>query len=303
MIKPAQLVRITDVAPRDGLQNEARIVSAADKARLVELLCAARVDEVEVTSFVSPKWVPQLGDAAQVLELLAAKKPAEVAFSVLVPNEQGMTAALAVNQRLGRVIDKVSVFTSASETFSLRNTNATIAQTLERFKPVIAAAGAAGLPVRGYVSCAVQCPFEGPIAPAAVARVARQLVDIGVAEVDVADTIGVGTAETVGAMLEAVLAELGAAWLPRMTLHMHDTFGRAADCVARALALGLRSFDGSAGGLGGCPYASTPERRAPGNIATLTLLDAVAGAGFETRVQRGPLIEAGAFARGLVHSP
>lgn len=293
-------VYITDVAPRDGLQNEPKPVAAADKARLVRMLCAAGVDEVEVTSFVSPRWVPQLGDAAEVLELLAAHKPAGVRFSALVPNAQGLESALAVNAGHSGLLDKVSVFTAASETFSKKNTNATIAETLERFRPVIAAARAAGLTVRGYVSCAVYCPFEGPIAPPAAARVAQSLAELGVDELDLADTIGQGMPETVEAMLAEMCGLLGETWRARLALHMHDTFGHAADCVRRALQFGLRSFDGSAGGLGGCPYASTPGRRAPGNIATLTLLDAIDQAGFTTSVQRSALAEAGAFARRLI---
>ncbi|HYD01011.1 MAG TPA: hypothetical protein VEB22_07265, partial [Phycisphaerales bacterium] len=193
----AERVRITDVSPRDGLQNEAGVIPALEKVRLVELLCATGVDEVEVTSFVSAKWVPQLGDAREVFEGLAGlgltplpggeggvRQPV---LSVLVPNERGMQSALEVHGR-GRLIGKVSVFTAASETFSQRNTNAAIAETLERFKPVIAAARENRLPVRGYISCAVECPFEGPVAPAKVADVAAQLVRLGVDEIDLGDT-------------------------------------------------------------------------------------------------------------------
>lgn len=293
------MLRITDVSPRDGLQNEKQIISTADKIELVRLLCLAGVDEVEVSSFVSPKWIPQLGDAAEVLRGAAAHKPAGMCWSVLVPNEKGMQAAHDVNAG-ARLIDKVSVFTAASETFSRKNTNATIAETLERFKPVIAAARSANLLTRGYVSCVVRCPFEGDIAPQKVADVAEQLLTLGIHEIDLGDTIGAGTPQTIEAMLRAVIDRLGASVTQRLTLHMHDTFGTAAACVVRAIELGLRSFDGSAGGLGGCPYASTPERRAPGNIATELLLLAAEQAGCVTRVDAARLAMAGAFARGLL---
>jgi hydroxymethylglutaryl-CoA lyase len=298
-------VRITDVSPRDGLQNEPGLIPTADKVRLVELLGAAGVDEVEVSSFVSPKWVPQLADAADVFAALRGRKPPGVAHSALVPNEPGMRAALRVNEAAGeRLIDKVAVFTAASETFCRRNTNATIAETLERFAPVLRLAQESGLPVRGYVSCAVQCPYEGPIAPQRVADVAARLLDLGVDEIDLGETIGAGTPDSVSAMLEAVMARLGtargrAAWPPLLTLHLHDTFGRAAECVRAALRLGVRSFDGAAGGLGGCPFASTPARRAPGNIATETLARVVVEEGYAVGLSTGALATAAAHARGL----
>lgn len=294
----SESVRITDVAPRDGLQNESAIVPTADKIRLVRALVAAGVDEVEVSSFVSPKWIPQLADAADVFSAVAEEKPAGVLFSALVPNEKGMAAALDVNQRSGRrVIDKVAVFTAASETFSKRNTNATIAETIDRFRPVAASAAAAGLALRGYVSCVVRCPFEGDIAPERVAEVAIRLEALGATEIDLGETIGAGTPDTVRSLLEVVLPRLGKSTL--VTLHLHDTQGRAADCVAAALAMGVRSFDGAVGGLGGCPYASTPGRRAPGNIATETLVATVEQAGYRTRVDRARLVEAGRLAAAL----
>ncbi|MFT3685097.1 MAG: DUF559 domain-containing protein [Phycisphaerales bacterium] len=461
-------VRITDVSPRDGLQNEQGVISTADKVRLVELLCATGVDEVEVTSFVSAKWVPQLGDAKEVFEQLLRtplpggegqgvgfdrlrntqvsshlpgrfKSPRNEAregevyrkaaieytvpprdrqayarastlrrtetgpeaavwsalrgkqiggfkfrrqhpfgpyildffcaefglaveldgrthagaeargqderrtayleshgltvvrftndfalqnvegvartlqttcerlyrhgnamtnadkhephpqplpsgegsrsaplFSALVPNDRGMEGALEVLTAT-HLLGKVSVFTAASETFSKKNTNAAIAETLERFKPVISRAHEHKLPVRGYISCVIACPFEGSIAPAKVADVAAQLARLGVDEIDLGDTIGAGTPETVVAMLTAVSRTLGNEFgkYRNITLHLHDTFGRAADCVKAALDLGVRSFDGSVAGLGGCPYASTPGKRAPGNISTETLVETI----------------------------
>ena len=304
-------IRITDVSPRDGLQNEPGHVPTADKLRLIHALADARVDEIEITSFVSGAWVPQLGDAEALLALLAgaAERPWASAsgrptFSALVPNERGLERALtsqraAAAAGMPNLLAKVSVFTAASETFAQRNTNATIAQTLERFTPVVRSAHDAGLLVRGYISCAVACPFEGPIAPNAVADVARRLLDLGVDELDIADTIGVATPEDIARVLDA-LARVRA---PRdLTLHLHDTFGRAGACVARAIAMGVRSFDSAAGGLGGCPYAGTPERRAPGNIDTAELLAVARAAGLSSRVDPTLLAHAGTFARSLVQS-
>lgn len=295
----AERVRITDVAPRDGLQNEPGVIATAEKVRLVELLCATGVDEIEVTSFVSPRWIPQLADSADVFARLAdaGPGPGRPALSALVPNEKGMEAALAAKEN-GAPLDKVAVFTAASDTFSLRNTNASIAETIERFRPVVAMAHAAKLPVRGYISCVIACPFEGPISPDRPAMVAATLRDIGVDEIDLGDTIGAAMRQSTSALIGAVLGALGHSWLSpsRLTLHLHDTFGRAADCVRAALAEGLRSFDGAAGGLGGCPYAGTAERRAPGNIDTGLLVRTIHEAGFQTGVDLNALGEAAAFA-------
>lgn len=311
----AERIRITDVSPRDGLQNEPGVIPTRDKARLVELLGDTGVDEIEVSSFVSPKWVPQLGDAAQVFELLRARTPSarglgkarvRPVLSALVPNERGLESALAVNEAAGGIqISKLSVFTAASETFSKKNTNASIAETIERFTPIVSAAREHGLEVRGYVSCVIACPFEGPIAPGAVARVVERLIAIGVDEIDLGDTIGAGMPESVSAMLRDSIAAVGGLGLndfdePNMTLHLHDTFGHAGMCVRAALDLGLRSFDGSAAGLGGCPYASTPGRRAPGNISTELLVRTVHEAGHETGVDLGRLEVAAGFAREIV---
>lgn len=299
-------VRVTDVAPRDGLQNEAGVIALDDKLRLVRLLTASGVDEVEVTSFVSPKWVPQLADARGLCEALAKDplKPEGVVYSALVPNDKGMDQALEVNDRAGRrVLDKVSVFTAASQTFSRKNTNASIEETIERFRPVVARAQASSLLVRGYVSCAIACPFEGAIKPGAVGEVSRRLADLGIDEISFGDTIGAGTPETVDAMLDAVRASLSGEWTSdefRLNLHLHDTFGRAADCVAAALSAGIRSFDGSVAGLGGCPYASTPGNRAPGNIDTSLLIRTIRERGFSTRASVDTLAEAAMFARSIV---
>jgi hydroxymethylglutaryl-CoA lyase len=307
----AEYVRITDVSPRDGLQNEPGVISTAEKVRLVELLCATGVDEIEVTSFVSPKWVPQLGDGAEVFKAAAGKgrRSGMPLLSALVPNVKGMEAATALETEIG-VPEKVSVFTAASETFSQKNTNASIAETIERFKPVLESARRRGMSVRGYVSCVIACPFEGVIAPRRVAEVVEQLLAIGVDEVDLGDTIGAGTPRNVAAMLREVGGVVGEGWLRWeddaqgfVTLHLHDTFGRAAECVKAALDLGVRSFDGSVAGLGGCPYASTPGvggKRAPGNISTETLVRTVHEAGYETGVDLDRLEEAAAYAREMV---
>lgn len=297
---------MTDVAPRDGLQNEplgpdGAPIPAMEKARLVELISRMGVDEVEVTSFVSPKWIPQLADAAEVCDLLTGQKPAEVAFSALVPNAKGMRSLLEVNERAGfPLIDKVAVFTAVSETFCQKNINATFEESLERFRPVASEAVAHGLSLRAYLSCAIACPFEGEQAPEAVADAAVRLAELeGVSEVDLADTIGAGTPESVSRMLEAVQAR----WSGReamLTLHLHDTFGRAAECIRAAARLGLRSFDASSGGLGGCPYASTPDGpAAPGNVSMRVLVEALEAEGIKTRVDPEHLAEAEAYAQSL----
>lgn len=296
-------VRITDVSPRDGLQNEAGIIPTAEKVRLVELLCGTGVDEIEVTSFVSPKWVPQLGDGAEVLRAVNRPGRDGPVLSVLVPNARGMELTRTAD--VFDAVDKIAVFTAASETFSKRNTNATIAETIERFDPVIREAADSKFSSRAYISTVIACPFEGPIAPAQVSRVARLLADLGPDEIDLGDTIGAGTPQTVIAMLRAVTEELAAderMWMKhfQLTLHLHDTFGRAADCVKAALDFGIRSFDGSVAGLGGCPYASTPGKRAPGNISTELLVKTIHDAGYETGVDLERLAQAAAFAREIV---
>ena len=299
-------VRVTDVAPRDGLQNEPGVITLDDKLKLVRLLTTSGVDEVEVTSFVSPKWVPQLADARALCDALAkdCSKPAGVIYSALVPNDKGMDQALEVNQQAGRpVLDKVSVFTAASQTFSRKNTNASIEETIERFRPVVARAKANSLLVRGYVSCAIACPFEGAIRPQAVADVSRRLADLGVDEISLGDTIGAGTPDNVVAMLDGVRAGLSGEWTSdefKLNLHLHDTFGRATACVVAALSAGIRSFDASVAGLGGCPYASTPGKRAPGNIDTLLLIRTIRERGFSTGANADTLAEAAAFARSIV---
>ncbi|MBC7833854.1 MAG: hydroxymethylglutaryl-CoA lyase [Phycisphaerales bacterium] len=325
-------VRITDVSPRDGLQNEPGTVPTADKLALIGHLVAAGVDEVEATSFVSSKWIPQLADAPQLVERLAylwssgeaegAPEPwPELAasdlpceFSALVPNQEGLSAFVAANINplapdiAGGPLGKASIFTAASETFARKNTNASIAETIARFEPVVSAAHQRSLVVRGYISCAIACPFEGPTAPEKVAEAAIALSELGVDELDLADTIGVATPDQIELMLAAVLDVIGDEWLeaspegyaPGLTLHLHDTQGRAAACIKRALEVGVRSFDSAVAGIGGCPYASTPSMRAPGNIATELLVKTIREAGFESSIDLDRLAIAAAFARSIV---
>ncbi len=318
------LVRITDVSPRDGLQNEPGIIPTSDKVRLIELLCQTGVDEIEVTSFVSPKWVPQLGDARDIVLGVAEKLKRRRAgacgdFIALVPNAVGLQALNAAEQEAAfqfgdaeswnpPVVGTIALFTAASETFCRKNTNATIAESLSRFQDVLRVSRAAPARCRAYLSCVIACPFEGPLPPARVAEVAASLVSLnGVTELDLGDTIGAGTGESTARMLEAVRDRIGDGWFERgaVTLHLHDTFGRAAECVRAALDLGVRSFDGSVAGLGGCPYASKtlPDgtiQRAPGNISTELLVQTIHDAGYRTNVDLDKLREAAAFAREIV---
>jgi len=304
-------IRITDVAPRDGLQAESFPVSTQDKTRLVNLVEKTGVAEVEVSSFVSPKWIPQLGDAAELFGLLAPTKPEGLVYSALVPNERGLLSAIEVNRAarqnhgIERLIDKVSVFTAASEGFALKNTNATIKETLVRFEPVVADAHEHGLMVRGYISCIVQCPFDGVINPEAVGDVITELLAMGVDEIDLGDTIGAATPETIEPVIMEAIDRLDGNSTnsfgdPTLTLHLHDTFGHASECVKMGLDLGVRSFDSAAGGLGGCPYASTETSRAPGNISTTALSEAIRQAGYSTAIDPDALLEASNYASGLI---
>jgi len=280
----AEPVKIFEVGPRDGLQNEPRPIPAADKIRLVELLMETGLREIEVTSFVSARWVPQLGDAAEVMA--GIPRPDGVRLSVLVPNMKGYEAARAARPGM------VSVFTAASESFCKRNINCSIDESFERFAPVMQAARADGIPVRGYISCVTDCPYEGAIAPEAVADVAGRLMAAGVEQISLGETIGRGTPEAVGAMLAAVLE---AAPADRLAGHFHDTSGRALENIEVALGRGLRVFDSAAGGLGGCPYAPG----AAGNVATEAVAARLAELGFETGLDMDALARAAEFARRL----
>ncbi len=280
-------IRITEVGPRDGLQNEKAVVPAAAKTAFVNALAAAGCTEIEVTSFVPPKWVPQLADGAEVLRSI--RRVPGVTYSALVPNERGLEGALACG------VDAVAVFAAASEGFSRRNTNGSIDEVFTRLAPVIRAAKAAGVRVRGYLSCVIACPFDGAIAPAAVAGCSARLLELGIDELDLGDTIGAGTPNTIEAMYAAVSAVVE----PSDTiLHLHDTRGAALSCVERALAIGVRAFDSSATGLGGCPYAPG----APGNLATESLVRALHASGWETGIDADAVARAGAQVRATFDS-
>ncbi|CDZ57981.1 hydroxymethylglutaryl-CoA lyase [Neorhizobium galegae] len=280
----ADFVRIHEMGPRDGLQNEKGLISTADKIRLVDLLSACGFEKIEVTSFVRADWVPQMADAAEVMAGIT-RRPGTL-YTVLTPNVRGYAGAVSAKA------DEVAVFASASEGFSHRNINCSIAESFQRFAPLIDSARRDGIPVRAYVSCAVDCPFDGPTPPAQVARVATELHALGCGEVALADTIGTGTPDRVAAMLDAVLERMPAAHLAG---HFHDTNGRALDNITVSLEKGLRVFDAAAGGLGGCPYAPGAE----GNVATGKTADHLHSLGFETRIDRGRLSEAEDFARSL----
>ena len=275
-----EFVRIIEVGPRDGLQNEQGIISTSDKIRLVDLLSAAKFPSIEVTSFVSPKWVPQMADAAEVLA--GIKRYPDVCYSALTPNLKGYKAAFAAG------IDEVAVFAAASESFSQKNINCTIAESLDRFSPVIAAAKANAVPVRGYVSCVVDCPYDGPIIPENVARVTQALLEMGCYEVSLGDTTGKGTPEAVHLMLEKVLE---IAPVERLASHFHDTGGKAILNIEASLQLGLRSIDASIGGLGGCPYAPG----AKGNVATETIVQYLHQFGYQTGIDSENLAKAASF--------
>ncbi|MCK0148774.1 hydroxymethylglutaryl-CoA lyase [Marivita sp. S6314] len=277
-------VEIFEVGPRDGLQNEARLIPLAEKVALVDCLSQAGFRRIECASFVSPKWVPQMADSADVLAGIT--RDDGVSYAALTPNMRGFEAAMVAQA------DEVAIFGSASEGFSKANINASIAESLERFKPVAEAAQARGVPVRGYVSCVVECPYDGAIAPDAVARVVAALRDMGCYEVSLGDTIGRATPEGITAMLRAVMDEMPA---NRLAGHYHDTSGRACDNVEASLEMGLRVFDAAVGGLGGCPYAPG----AAGNVATEAVAARVETLGYGHGLDMTVVTQAAAMARAM----
>ncbi|HJV69869.1 hydroxymethylglutaryl-CoA lyase [Ideonella sp.] len=281
-------VKIVEVGPRDGLQNEKQPVATEHKIALVHALQAAGLREIEVTSFVSPKWVPQMADNAEVMA--GIHRQAGVRYSVLTPNMKGYEAA-ALSQP-----DEIVVFGAASEAFSQKNINCSIAESIERFAPVAEAARAAGIRVRGAISCAVGCPYEGEIAPERVELVARLMKGIGVQHVGVADTIGVGTPKKVQRALEAALKHFP---LAEVSGHYHDTYGQALANVYASLEMGIASFDTSISGLGGCPYA----KGATGNVATEDVVYLLQGLGLETGIDLDKLIDAGQAIRAALGQP
>ena len=277
-------VTIFEMAPRDGLQNEKAAIATADKIRLVDMLSDCGFSKIEVTSFVSPKWVPQMADAADVLAGITRR--AGTSYAALTPNMRGLDGAIAAQA------DEVAIFGAASEGFSRANINCSIDDSLERFRPVAAAAQDAGLRVRGYISCVTDCPYDGETPPGMVARVAEELSAVGCYEISLGDTIGHGTPERIDAMLGAVLDVVPA---DKLAGHYHDTKGRALENIAVSLERGLRVFDASVGGLGGCPYAPG----AKGNVATEGVLGLLNTKGFETGIDAARLAEAADFAMTL----
>lgn len=274
-------VEIFEVGPRDGLQNEKAKIATADKIALVDLLSSAGFRRIEVASFVSPKWVPQMADSADVLAGITRAKG--VSYAALTPNMRGLEGAISAKA------DEVAVFASASEGFSMANVNATIAQSIARFVPIM---DAAPMPVRGYVSCVAECPFDGPTAPKDVARVVAQLLDLGCYEISLGDTIGRATPEQIDAMLRAVTDVCPAS---KLAGHFHDTSGKALGNIDVALSYGVRVFDAAVGGLGGCPYAPG----AAGNVATEAVLAHLEGAGFTSGLDAKIVTEAAQMAQNM----
>ena len=278
-------VTIFEMSPRDGLQNEGRTIATADKIKLVNLLSGCGFTKIEVASFVSPNWVPQMADGAQVLAGITRRQG--VSYTALAPNMRGLEAAIAANA------DEVAIFASASEGFSQHNINCSIAESLARFTPMLPVVRDHDLPLRAYVSCVTDCPYDGPTPPAQVADVAAKLHAMGAYEISLGDTIGMGTPETISAMLRAVCDVVPAAALAG---HYHDTQARALDNIAASLECGLRTFDASVAGLGGCPYA--PGSR--GNVATEDVVELLERLGYITGIDRAALAKAARFARSLV---
>lgn len=271
------MVNIVEVGPRDGLQNESARIPIEAKVAFVDALSGSGVGEIEVSAFVAPGRVPQLGDAGEVFRRITRREG--VVYSALVPNEQGLDRALAAG------VDKVAVFTAASETFNRRNINTSVEGSLVRFRPLIRRARDLGLPVRGYVSTAFWCPFEGRIAPAAVVGLTERLFETGIDEVSVSDTVGKAAPDEVARLLDALLPRVAP---ERIAVHFHDTYGRGIPNVLQSWNFGIRTFDASVGGLGGCPFAPG----ATGNVATEAVVEALAGAGAAVAVDRTELARA-----------
>lgn len=277
-------VEIFEVGPRDGLQNEKQQIATTDKIALVDCLSSAGFRRIEVASFVSPKWVPQMADSADVLAGITRANG--VSYAALTPNMRGFEGAVAAKA------DEIAIFGSASEGFSKANINASIEESLARFAPVAEAAKAQGIPVRGYVSCVSDCPYDGPVAPEQVAKVARDLFDMGCYEISLGDTIGKATPERITAMLKAVSQEVP---VEKLAGHYHDTAGRALVNIEASLDQGLRVFDAAVGGLGGCPYAPG----AAGNVATEAVQARLEALGYATGLDAQVLAKAAGMARAM----
>lgn len=279
-----EFAEIFEVGPRDGLQNEKREIPVAEKVSLTDCLSRAGFKRIEVASFVSPKWVPQMAGSGEVLAGISRAEG--VRYAALTPNMRGFEDAVAAKA------DEIAVFASASEGFSKANINATIEESITRFLPILDAAKDIGLPVRGYVSCVTDCPFDGPTPPQKVAEVAGRLFELGCYEISLGDTIGQGTPETISAMLQAVVQQVPAG---RLAGHYHDTAGRALANIEASLDLGVRVFDAAVGGLGGCPYAPG----AAGNVATEAVHKRLTELGYDTGLDADVLAEAAAMARAM----
>ena len=278
-------VKMVEVGPRDGLQNEAKIVPALIKIELINRLVAAGLKSVEAGSFVSPKWIPQMADTADVMASIVRKEG--VTYSVLTPNMKGFEGAVAAK------VDEVAIFGAATETFSQKNINCSIDESLERFRPVAEAAHESGLPVRGYISCGLGCPYEGDVAPSAVAAVAAKLDAMGCYEISLSDTIGKGTPLKAQAMVEAALECVP---IEKIAIHFHDTYGQALANIFACLEMGVAVVDSSVAGLGGCPYA----KGSSGNVASEDVLFMLEGMGIETGIDFDQLLEAGRFISGYL---
>jgi hydroxymethylglutaryl-CoA lyase len=281
-------VKIVEVGPRDGLQNEQQVVPTATKIELIDRLAEAGLRVIEATSFVSPKWVPQMGDNGAVLAGIQ-RKPT-VTYTALTPNLQGFDGAVQAGA------NEVAIFGAASESFSRKNINCSIAESLKRFEPVVSAASALEIPVRGYVSCVVGCPYEGSIAPEQAASVAKTLFDMGCYEVSLGDTIGVGNPASIARMIEACARVVPIA---RLAGHYHDTYGMAIANIHASLQLGIATFDASVAGLGGCPYA----KGASGNVATEDVVYLLDGLGIETGIDLAKLALVGNWISSLLDRP
>ncbi|MBP6298889.1 MAG: hydroxymethylglutaryl-CoA lyase [Arenimonas sp.] len=284
----SDFIKIVEVSPRDGLQNETTFISTKDKLELISRLIDSGLSCIEVASFVSPKWVPQMADAAELYSQLP--KQSTCRFPVLVPNLQGYERAIACG------VKEIAIFTAASETFAQKNINASIAESIERFKPIIALAKADGIAVRGYVSTVLGCPYQGDVPVADVVKISKQLFDLGCYEISLGDTIGVGTAHAARQMLLAVAEQVP---MHNLAVHFHDTYGQALANVAACIDAGVRTVDASVSGTGGCPYA----KGASGNLATEDLVYALHGMDFATGVNLDTLADTGAWLSHLLGHP
>ena len=281
----SKVVEIFEVGPRDGLQNEKTNINTADKIKLIDALSECGIKKIEVSSFVSSKWIPQLADAKYVFENIT--RNSSVKYTALTPNMKGLNAAKSAN------VDEVAVFAAASETFSKKNINCSIEESFERFYPLIFEALKQNIPVRGYISCITDCPYEGKIEPSAVLKVARKLLKLGCYQISLGDTIGLSNPSSLGRLYDSLLSEVSPLVLAG---HFHDTNGKALENIGLSLEKGLRTFDSSVGGLGGCPYAPGSK----GNVATEKVIGFVESKGYQTEVSTDKLKKVSDFAKSLV---